>query len=334
MLFKLYKGNSPYVIILIIFTGIVFWIPGFIRFAEPGLPFDFLRMPLYNYVYNLLGISATSNIVAFTLIIISGFYLNRLNSEFGFLKEHTQIPALFFIIINSSFPFLLRLTPPMFAGIFLLFAIDTILKSYRKENLSYNFFEASFILSLASFFYLPLLFLWPLIFAGLIILRPVIWREWALSFFGLLLPYYLFIGAEFFRLGELESSLNLLIGQFSIININDLLNIQNKAFVFGAIFLTMLATLLVLKTLANRKIFQRKTLLFLFWIFVFSIIIFLQIDNAHYEAILFSSIPVSFFLSEFFLSIRSYRWKEILFILFILLGLVSVYSSIFVNKAF
>ena len=329
MLYRFYKGNSPYVLILIILTGIVFWIPGFIGEQEIMMPFDYLRMPFYSYVNTLLGASIFSQLFSLTLIILAGFKLNRLNSLYGFLKERTQLPALFFIIINSSFVFLLRLTPTVFAGILFLFSLEKILLSYRKENLSYNFFEASFLISLATFFYMPLLFLWPVIFVGLMILRPVIWREWVLSFMGLLLPFLMFLTIQFLRLGEIDSSLSLLIEQFSIIRINIFLSIPNLVFLGFLALLILFSNAMIIKTLVSRKIFSRKVMLYLFWIFVFSLISYFLIDNANFEMIYFTSIPVSYLLSEYFMSLRSTRWKEILFSLFILSAIVSVYFSLF-----
>lgn len=328
MLYRFYKGNSPYVLILIIITGIIFWIPGFIREQDTMLPFDYLRMPLYNYVNNLLGTSFFSQLFSLFLIILTGFKLNRLNSLYGFLKERTQLPALIFIIINSSFIILLRLTPTVFAGILFLFSLEKIFLSYRKENLSYNFFEASFLISLATFFYMPLLFLWPVIFVGLMILRPVIWREWVLSFMGLLMPFLIFLTIQFLRLGEIDSSLNLLIDQFSIIRVNIVLSMPNLIFLGWLVLLILFSSTLIIKTLASRKIFSRKVMLYMFWIFIFSLISYLLIENANFEMVYFSSIPVSYLLSEYFMSLRSSRWKEILFSLFILLAIVSVYFSL------
>jgi len=329
MFFRFYKGNSPAVIILIILTGITFWIPGFLILTEPVLPFDFLQMPFFQFLYGMLGTGWVAKLVQLAFIIITGFNLNRLNSEYGFLRERTQLPAFFFILLNSAFLVLLRLTPPVFAGLLFLFAFEKILLTYRKENLSYNFFEAAFILSLATFFYLPLLFLWPFIFAGLIILRPVIWREWVLSFMGLVLPFLLFFAVQFIRLGEIQSTFTMLIDQFSIVRVYFKLSIPNIVILAWIGLLILLGSMRVLRTIANRKIFSRKVLLFLFWIFVFSGVSWLLIDNTNIEIIYFAAIPVSFLLSEYFLSMRSKRWKEILFTILLLSGMVSVYYDVF-----
>lgn len=329
MFFRFYRGNSPAVIILIVLTGIIFWIPGFLVQTEPALPFEFLQMPFFQFFYNQIGTGWVAKLIQLILIVVTGFNLNRLNSEYGFLRERTQLPALIFILINSAFLVLLRLTPPIFAGLLFLFAFEKILLSYRKENLSYNFFEAAFILSLATFFYLPLLFLWPFIFAGLIILRPVIWREWVLSFMGLILPFLLFFAVQFIRLGEIQSTFTMLIDQFSIVRVNYQISIPNIVFLAWVGFLILLGSLTVIRTIANRKIFSRKVLLFLFWIFVFSGVSWLLIENTNVEIIYFSAIPVSFLLSEYFLLMRSRRWREILFNILFVSGLVSVYFNLF-----
>jgi hypothetical protein len=329
MFFKFYKGNSPSVIILIVITGIVLWLPGFFTRTHSPLPFDHLQMPFFKYIFDLLGNSVTAKLVAQAILIITGFYLNRLNSEYGFLKERTQLPALIFIVVNSAFILLQRLTPALFAGLLFLLAIEKIFLSYRKENLSYNFFEASFIISLATFFYLPMLFLWPVIFIALVLLRPVIWREWVLSFMGLLLPFILFFSIQFIRLGEIESTYILLIDQFSIVPGGFSINIATKIFLGFLVLFILLGSILIINTMQSRKIFSRKVFLYLFWIFLFSIGSFFVIENTSLEIILFASIPFSFLLSEYFLYRRNRRWKNGLFFLFLLSGLVSAYSMFF-----
>lgn len=329
MFFKFYRGNSPSVIILIAITGIVFWLPGFLTRTLSPLPFDHLQMPFFKYIFDLLGNSLTAKFLALGLLIITGYYLNRLNSVYGFLKERTQLPALIFIVVNSAFILLQRLTPALFGGLLFLFAIEKIFLSYRKENLSYNFFEASFIISLATFFYLPMLFLWPVIFIGLVILRPVIWREWILTFMGLLLPFFLFFSIQFIRLGEIESTYILLIDQFSIVSGKLNLNITIKIFLGFLVLFIILGSTLIINTMQSRKIFSRKVFLYLFWIFLFSIGSFFVIENTNLEIILFASIPFSFLLSEYFLYRRNRRWKNVLFFLFMLSGIVAAYSVFF-----
>jgi hypothetical protein len=147
---------------------------------------------------------------------------------------------------------------------------------------------------------------------------------------GLFLPYILFFALQFLLSGEISTSFSLLIDQFSIIRLNVEYSIPNLVLLVWLVILIFLGSALISRTLANRKIFSRKILLYLFWVFVLSLTSYLFIDNANIEMIYFTSIPVSYLLSEYFMWLRSKRWREILFSIFILSALVSVYFSLFI----
>lgn len=326
MLYRLYKGNSPYTIMFIILTGVLLWVPGFINSFEQTLPFDYLNMPFFKWLTDLIDSVLIEKIAGLTLLILTGLFLNKIASEFGFLKERTQLPALFFILINSAFPGLHRLTPPILIGLLFLWAMERILLSYRKENLSYHFFEASFLIAIASFFYLQILFFWPLVFVALVIMRPVIWREWITSLVGLILPYALLIGFWFLFRDDISGLLISMIDQFSIIHSDMSFNLFVKLFLAMTGIMTISGSVLMIQTLPVRKIFARKVFLFFFWMFLFSLFAYLIISNSGIELILFASFPLAFLFSEYFLQMRFKKRREVAIMLFILVVSLSSYS--------
>jgi hypothetical protein len=329
MLYRLYKGNSPYTIMFIILTGALLWLPGFISSTEQTLPFDYLNMPFFKWLTNLINSALIERISGLTLLILAGLYLNKIASEFGFLRERSQLPALFFILINSAFPTLQRLTPPILIGLLFLWAMERIMLSYRKENLSFHFFEASFLIATASFFYLQILFFWPLVFVALIIMRPVIWREWITSLIGLVLPYALLIGFWFLFRDNISGLLISMIDQFSIIHSDMSFNLFVQLFLVMTGIMTISGSVLMIQTLPVRKIFARKAFLFFFWTFIFSLFAYVIISNSGIELILFASFPLAFLFSEYFLQMRSKLRREVAFIVFVLIVSLSSYSGLF-----
>ena len=63
-------------------------------------------------------------------------------------------------------------------------------------------FDAALMLSLGSLFYFPTILLLPLVWVALNDFRPFQWREWAMPFIGVALPY-LYLATWYFWNDEL-----------------------------------------------------------------------------------------------------------------------------------
>src|SRR6056297_2901039 len=161
MFYKLFKSYHPILVIIIPLAGISLWINSFIDAPDyTYFQFDCHQMPLYRLILSWFGNNIlTTSIVSLSLIIIIGFLLVRLSTKYILLKERTYLPAFLYVVMVSGLPALQRINPAIIASLFLVFAIEKILDSYRKRGISYNYFEASFIISLGSLFYHDLIYL-------------------------------------------------------------------------------------------------------------------------------------------------------------------------------
>ncbi|HEY3373364.1 MAG TPA: hypothetical protein VGK10_21145, partial [Prolixibacteraceae bacterium] len=204
MLLKALKSNQPYHFLLIPLVAIGLWIRSFVQ--PHAYPFyagedSMLLYKPFNYILqdNLL----LNNILALLFTILLAFLISKLNVQYTFIRVRSYLPPSLFILITSGIPDLHAMHPVYPATLFLVLAIDRIFNAYDKLVIHSNAFDAGIFLAIGSLFYLNLVFFFPILWFGLIILKPKVnWREFVLTTIGFALPlvaayaYYLIAGQQ------------------------------------------------------------------------------------------------------------------------------------------
>lgn len=321
MLYRFFRSYNPLLVVLIPIIGILLWLNSFIHIQPKEFLFDKFPMPFYRYTYNFLGTNLLiSSISTFFIIIIQSFLLVRINLKYILIQERTYLPALMYILLVNGFIELHRLNPALFGSLFIILAIDKIFDSYKKDHLSYSFFDASILLSIGSLFYFNtiyfLLFLW----LGLLILRPFIIREWIFTIIGFAVPYIIYFGMVFVFSNNLINEINSIKMAFSI-NVNNLLYMKLPHYIYYTFMtlLVLIATFNILNSLFRMKVQNRNFFQVLIAMMVISMLIYILIPSASVEMIMISSIPFSFILSHYFRDTNLKWWGELIFVL--ILGL-------------
>ncbi len=226
-------------------------------------------------------------------------------------------------------PEMFSLHPIVIANLFMLLAIHQLMQMYRKETAYANAFNTGFFISLAALFYIPSLFFILLLWFGLIILRPFVWREWLISFIGILLPWLYLIFYYFWnnKLDVLEYDAL----YYTIIAPRKSFN----ALTFSSAEYFQISILLVSAILTTGKFLgdfgkgtvrTRSNLLLLLWFFIFAFISIFLAPEYSISYLSFLSIPFSIFFSSFLLFAKKNWLAEIIFALLII--------SVFVNQFF
>lgn len=135
------------------------------------------------------------NLIALTLVLTTAIILNRALNRYELYRNTTYLPALVYVLISSMYGFQLALSPAIFANLFLVLALIQLLGIYRQESAKTRVFNAGFLLSIATMFFIPAAFALPVIFMTLVIIRPFVWREWAFALIGFTLPQLFAAGA-------------------------------------------------------------------------------------------------------------------------------------------
>jgi len=312
MLLKALKSNQPYHFLLIPLFALALWIRSLVH--TEAFPFYAGEdmMILYKPVSILLGKNLLLNhISALIFTILLAFLILKLNVQYGFIKVRSFLPPSLFVLITSGMPDLHAMHPVYPATLFLVLAIDRIFNSFDKEIIHSNAFDAGIFLAIGSLFYLNLVFFFPLLWFGFIIIKPKVnWREYILSTIGFVLPwlgaliYYLIAG----RQDELWNTLQM---NFTSPQIFLRENLPIQIYVGYLVLLTLLGSIFLLSQYDDRRISSRKFFKVFFWIFLISIVLIAANPAVSQEIIIILAFPLTFLISNFFIFMKRQVWGEI-----------------------
>ena len=327
MLIRFFKNNNPSLFVLLPIFALVLWIISFInqpQFTETKTAF------LYNIVSKPLNaVPYLNTIFAFLLIIGEAFLINFIANENEVITRRTFLPALLYIVFMSNNEAMLTVNPSMFANLFILFSLNKLFTSFRKNTAFSNAFDAGFYLSIASFFYFPSIILFPILIVGLLIFRTFNWREWSISFIGIITPYC-FVLTYYLWANQLKTFWNNITSYF-VLHDTPSFNFSSSFYfmeiVMAIIILLSLGTIVRNIRSASQK--TKKNLIFLNWFFFFSIISFSIAPQLSSPCFSILAIPLSIFTANYFLNMKKELLGELLFLLFIATILINDFSKYF-----
>jgi hypothetical protein len=312
MLLKALKSNQPYHFLLIPIIATALWIRSFLNPVSfsfyPGEDMMLLYQPINSVLTNN---PLASHILALIFIILIAFLILKLNVQYAFIRSKTFLPSSLFILITSGIPDIHAMHPVYPAALFLILAIDRIFNSFDKEVIHSNAFDSGVLLSIGSLFYLNLIFFFPILWIGFIIVKPnVNWREYILTTLGFSLPW---LGAIAFflisgRTDELLHTIETNITSHQIF-LREGLPIQ--IYIGYLVLLTMLGSVFLLAQYDGKKISSRKYFKVFFWIFLISCVLILVNPAVSQEIILILAIPLTYLISNYLVFMKRQIWGEI-----------------------
>ncbi len=285
-------------------------------------------MPLQGIVRQYIAeYSLFSKILGLAILLLISFYINRLNTKYILIPDRTYLPATFYLLICCGLLSHKDLTATLIGMLFFLFSLDRMLDSYKNESLSYNSFDASLLIGIASLFYFNFIFFIIFIWFALSILRSFKWREWLYTIIGLSIPYFILL--SIYYLLNIDS-------KFLFITIKENFVIQfplifNKVqYIFGSltILILIISAFYTLTRLGSMKILARRTFNLFAILILICIAIFFIIKSTSVDIIFITAFPISMLFSNYFLSARRGRWLEILFDIFIVSFLLTQFLVI------
>jgi hypothetical protein len=328
MFLRFFKGTGPGGILLIIITLTAVWISAFLNPLQDSISYyETDPMPLYRLLklavgnHPLIGVALSFLIVSFMAFLLVNF-----NTKVVFINERTFLPALIYILSGGLFPQYQLLNPVLPASLFLLLAIIRIIESYHKEGIAYNFFDAAILISTGSLFYANLIWFGLLVFIGISLLRTVNLKEIVISVIGLLTPYLLASGLYYVTGKEMAHLFSTMENNLFIRSSGYHFQVLTLvALIFtGILLLVCLAYLF--KLMNTKKIKSRKTFSLLLWVFLISSGIYVVLPSVSVEIVWLISIPVTYFLTHYFVFMKKKLVSEIFFfILFVLVLLIQIW---------
>jgi hypothetical protein len=318
MLLKALKSNQPFYFFLIPVIAVGLWIktlisPMFFPFY-PGEDMMILYQP-FNYFLGKNPLA--SSLVALVFMILLVFLILKLNVQYSFIRGRSLLPSCLFIIITSGLHELHAMHPVYPAALFLILAIDRIFNSYDKEIIHSNAFESGILLAIGSLFYLNLIFFFPLLWIGFIILKPKVnWREYILTTLGFILPW---LAALMYYLisDRTDELLQTLVANFTSHQIFLRGDLPIQIYIGFLIFLTLLGSIFLLAQYDEKKISSRKYFKTFFWIFLISCILIFANPAVSQEIIVLLAIPLTYLISNYLIFTKRQVWGEVFLYLLI-----------------
>ena len=312
MLLKALKSNQAYHYFLIPLIAIAIW---FRSFMEPAL-FSFYpgenMMILYQPINYLLGNSPfASHLTALIFIILLAFLILKLNVQYAFIRSRSFLPPSLFVLITSGMPDLRAMHPVYPAALFLILAVDRIFNTYDKESIHSNAFDSGVFLAIGSLFYFNLVFFFPLLWIGFIILRPnVNWREYILTTLGFILPWVAAL-AYYLITNSTEELVQTIKSNFVLHQVFLRDNLPMQIYVGYLIILTLLGSVFLLSQYDGKKISSRRYFKTFFWIFLISVILISANPAVSEEIIIILAIPLTYLISNYLIFMKRQIWGEV-----------------------
>ncbi len=275
-------------------------------------------MPLYGILSTFIGTNPLPGILlSFFIVSLMAILMVNLNTVLYFINERTFLPAFFYILLSGLFPQYQLMNPAIFGAVFLMLALRRIMDAYRVHGTAFCLFDAAMLISIGSLFYADLIWFGFLVLIGIAIIRTGNMKEIAISVAGLITPYLLTFSIYYVAGKDLQELMTLVM--YNLFG-RQTDYVFTGPTVIGIIFVaasTVMSIFYLMISMNSKKIQSRMTFSLLIWLFIISIAVYLILTSVSVEIIWITGIPVSYFLTHYFVNAKKKLVPEIIFTLII-----------------
>jgi len=328
MLIGFIKYNRSLSVVVLPIAMIALWLYGFFH---PVVPLTEHSAPLYKLIITgIEGFPFLITLISFILIFCEALLINYIIQKNEIINTTSFLPALVYMVLMSLQPEMFSLHPIVIANLFMLFALHTLMQSYKKETSYSQAFDTGLFISLGAMFYIPSIVFILLLWIGLILLRPFVWREWVISFIGFFLPW-IFIVFYYFWNDKLDT-LEYDALYYTIVTPQKSFNAINFSYEeYAQIGILLIALFFssgrLLSDLSKGTVRTRSNLFLMIYFFLLAFISIFLAPDYSISYLSFLSVPFTIFFSSFLLFIKKQWMAELLFLLLI----ISVFLNQFIN---
>ncbi|WP_428328568.1 DUF6427 family protein [Mucilaginibacter sp.] len=301
------------ILLFVLRIGYLHSAPAQIEFAF-ARPFNRLLLPV-SYQY---AMRASVNVFfAAVLIFIQALLLNHLVNHYNLLGKPTFLPGLMYITVSGLFTPFLILSPPLLCNFLVIWILFKLFSFYKSNDVKSTAFDLGMIVAAGTILYLPFIYLFLVVWVGLLIFRPFNWREilagvigFATLFFFLAVYYYL----------------NNSLGQFYNIwlplgtKFPDSISIHYTSYLIliPVIVILVLCVVKLQQNFFKSYVQVRKSFQLLFVIFLIAALSFYVNTPFNIDHFLLCTIPAAVFFSYYFLYASRKWFYETLYLLLLI----------------
>ena len=307
---SVFRTNQPFFFIIsawliLILNGVIFYNNGevteigFIIFKLIGLP----KILIY--------------FILFFTVFYTGFLINSVVNRSVLFEKSYYLSGLLYVVLVTSFGDIISYFLPLIGNLFLVLSLKNLLQIFRANSCKNQVFNASIFILFSAFFYSLSLFILPLVWIVLFIIRPFVWREYLMPIIVLLISF-----AYVIPFGILNENILEMGGLWWSSSQNSFHEIipSTGLLIMGFISITFL---LSLKSIVNTFIYSNNRYKRVIWVVVammvftilLSVLDFLLFHRSFGGLVPFL-IPLVIFLSNGFIRNRIQWVCDLVFILF------------------
>jgi hypothetical protein len=300
---------------LLIIIGLVTFILNY--FSTHPIENEYYPNLFYNYFTNSITGKFTISAINFVFIAIGVLLVSLISVNQEVVEKQNYFPVFLYLLICvvSVSPF--QVNSQILTNVFVLFAVYRLLDIYRKEDVLRQIFEASFWLSVSTFFTVSSVISFPLFFIILLILRPFYWREWSIALLGFFIPIFIYECMAYL------CNFN----QWYFIDSVELYFKSMKSPTFSEYYMPFIAALLLLFIISfasglaqgfGNTVKKQKTKAILLWYLFFSTFGFFAGGTVSSSILLIYSFPIAFFIGDFLYGIKQIKFTNTILTLLLL----------------
>jgi hypothetical protein len=290
-------------------------------FNLPGKIDDTFSVPLSKLLLTksfYFSLSPVVNLlVAAGFVLAQALLLNRLVNHFNLLGKPTFLPALMYVTVTSLFTPFLIVSAPLICNFLLLWMFFKIFGFYKSKDSKAAAFDLGMIVA-GSLIYLPFIYSFILIWAGLVVFKPFNWREWITGIIGYAV-IFLFLAVYYYLDNSLPLFGEIWLPLATHFPGNVVINYLNYI-VLAPVFLILTLGLVKLQQHFYKSyVHVRRSFQLMIFALILAGLTFYTRAGFQLSHFLLCAVPVAVFLAYYFLH-ASRRWfYETLYILLLVL---------------
>jgi len=274
----------------------------------------------------LFGHSFFNSFIVILFAVIAPFFLgtglNNIVYEKNIIRKDNLVVGFVFVLISSFF---INVVEAWLSAFLLLFMFNFLAEAYQKDLPFSEFYNASFILSLATFIYPNLILLTLVLIIAGINYSNFNWRILVTIFLGLITPQVFYFVFIFLKGMDWVFYRPVVVSKINFLTLEEL-HISKKILAIIFLVIVILSFFELFTWLYKKSIKSRRTFMTIIWFFVFTIIIAIY---SGWEYFYFSFLPLSVIISNYFVYAKNRHIANILFFLLVISSFYYRYMIVF-----
>jgi hypothetical protein len=308
------KNNIQLSVIILLVICIGLWVNTIVFSSSyvPDVSYD--EHVLYYFIFTHKLSFVATQIIACIVVLLGAFFVNFMAVQQEITTKTNFLPSFFYILFAFSATAKNSLEPLLVANLFVMASLYFVINSYRHEQALPDLFNAGLCLGLGSFFYIDYIVIFPILYIATLVLRSFNWREWVVSFLGLMSPLFVYMCLCYLTHGNIFLFYELMKDA-----INQLQWPVISEYYIGFMVVSILLFVFALFHYFNKgfgsKVKTQKTKYIMLWLLGLCVLMAF-LEQLPDMLLLSSMIPLSVLLGDYMAEIRQLKIANTLLVLF------------------